>query len=63
MTKTSTLALLVAVGSAVGLAAGDPTVAVLVRVAAQDGPVQVVGIKLAERPSHDPMVHSPKPFF
>jgi hypothetical protein len=57
MTKTSTLALLVAVGSAVGLAAGDPTVAVLVRVAAQDGPVQVVGIKLAERPSHDPMVH------
>jgi hypothetical protein len=39
MTKTSTLALLVAVGSAVGLAAGDPTVAVLVRVAARDGPV------------------------
>jgi len=39
MTKTPTLALLVAVGSAVGLAAGDPTAAVLVRVAAQDGPV------------------------
>lgn len=57
MMRPSVLALLVALSGTVCPAAGDPTVAVVVRVATQDSPVQVVGIKLAQRSNNEPLVH------
>lgn len=57
MMRASILTLLSVLIASVGIGRGDPSVAVLVRVAAQESPVQVVGIKLPEKPSHDPQVH------
>lgn len=53
------LALLIAIPLAVGLSSPteESTIGVLIRVAGQDSPVQVVGLRKPEKSSHDPLVH------
>jgi hypothetical protein len=59
MAKSVILALVIAIPLAVCLSAPtqEPNIALSIRVAEQDSPVQVVGLKMPERPSHDPLVH------
>ena len=57
MTRALIFTLLSVLLAYAGIGGGDPSVAVLVRVASQESPIQVVGIKLPEKPSHDPLVH------
>jgi hypothetical protein len=58
MVRFAVLALIIAVPLGVSSTAGtEPTIGLSIRVAGQDNPVQVVGLRRPGRSSHDPLVH------
>lgn len=59
MARSVILALITAIPLAIGLseATEESTISVRIRVAGQDSPIQVVGLKKPEKRSHSPLVH------